>query len=100
MTEADERVVFEALNQEEVEDLRPKYRSLFGNTDMGQEVLADILVNFCSLGSYLDPENKENIGAYNVGISILSRLGVFSSDMEKKRIVRALLALPVTSVKT
>ncbi len=86
---------FEALEKKDVEDLRPKYRSLFSMTDIGREVLSDILVTFCGFGSYLEANDKEDIGAYNVGVGILSRLGVFTPDVEKKEIVKALLSLPV-----
>ena len=93
MTEEQER--FEALRTEPSEDLQPKYRSVFSNTDIGREVLADILISCCGFGSYLDSESKEDIGAYNVGIYILSSLGVISGDRDKKEVIRALLELPV-----
>jgi hypothetical protein len=93
MTEEQER--FEALRTEPTEDLTPKYRSVFSNTDIGREVLADLLCNQCWFGSYLNPDSKEHIGAYNVGIAILSSLGVISGKREKKELIKVLLELPV-----
>ena len=64
--------------QKQVQDLKEKYNLVF-KSEVGREVLADILINFCNFGSYLDSENKEEIGQYNVGIKILGRMNVFSS---------------------
>lgn len=71
------------LDQEEdsaqspIQELKEKYKHTFKD-DIGREVLADILVNFCKFGRRLEPGD---IGEYNVGIGILSMLdAIYSSD--------------------
>jgi hypothetical protein len=64
--------------QAQTQDLKDKYKLVFRN-DAGLTVLADILVNLCYFGCRLDSNDKEQIGQYNVGIDILSRLDAFSS---------------------
>ncbi len=87
-------VYFEGLQEQTKSDLRPKYRLLF-LTEIGREVLADILVTLCHFGLYLDPEDKAQIGQYNVGVSILSRIGIFSTAVEAREMVNALLNVPI-----
>lgn len=45
----------------------------------GREVLADLL-QLCHFGETLDPDNKAQVAEYNVGISVLANLGVFSAN--------------------
>ena len=79
---------FEALEKKDDKaDIKAKYRVLFGS-EIGQEVLSDILINFCNFGCFLDGE-KERI-EYNVGVNILSRLKVFTSQVNKKDIIQSL----------
>lgn len=56
----------------EVELLVQKYRSVF-TSPLGVEVLKDILVNHCHFLCF--HEGGED-GAYNVGIKILSNMGI------------------------
>src|SRR4030042_7014694 len=58
------------------EALTNKYRHIFTKSEMGAEVLADILVNLCHLGCIL--ETADQVAQYNSGVGILSRLGIFS----------------------
>jgi hypothetical protein len=79
---------FEGLTpKDDKADIKAKYRVLFGS-EIGQEVLSDILINFCNFGCFLDSD-KERI-EYNVGINILSRMKVFTSQVNKKDIITAL----------
>ena len=72
------------------DELKAKYRALF-LSDMGQDVLADILVEFCHFGVFHVGGNAEQDGAYNVGISIMSRMGILEPGMDKD-LVRAMCA--------
>ena len=56
---------------------REKYRKTFTESVMTEEVLGDILT-ICHFGSTLDPDNPAQIGEYNVGVTILAKMGVFS----------------------
>lgn len=79
---------FEGLKSEDTNlDIKAKYRILF-DSDIGREVLSDILINFCNFGCFIDSD-KERI-EYNVGINILSRLKVFTSQVNKKDIIDSL----------
>ncbi len=69
--------------------LMDKYRAVLFSP-LGMEVLGDILINFCNFGCYLDPDNKMEIGEYNVGVGILSRLGVFSKEAPNYKVIMAL----------
>jgi hypothetical protein len=84
----DDREATKALNK-----LEAKYRHVF-NAELGREVLADLLVNFCNFGGFLDANDKAQIGAYNVGISILSRMGIFSPNTDRAAVVNSLCNTP------
>ena len=66
-----------------------KHRALFF-TPLGMEVLSDILINLCNFGCFLDPDDKQDVGKYNVGVGILSRLGVFTKETPNQRVIMAL----------
>lgn len=68
--------------------IEAKYRSLF-LTELGQEVLTDILVEFCYQGQYHEAGSAEQDGAYNVGLKIMSRMGLLVDD---KTLVRGMLS--------
>lgn len=57
-------------------ELTAKYRMVFGNA-MGQEVLADILVNRLKFGCYLG-EALGDIALYNAAIGILNMAGIIA----------------------
>lgn len=62
-------------DEDDFEKRRKKlYQYVFGSTDMGREVLADIL-RTCHYGASLQPENAAQIGEYNVGVMIVARCG-------------------------
>jgi hypothetical protein len=87
----------EILERQAREKLKTKYRFLF-TSDMGIEVLADILCNFCHFGYAL--ENPEEVAQYNVGVYIMGRLGIFEKG-EEQDIVRALLnTIPLPKKET
>jgi hypothetical protein len=71
------------------ERLEAKYRMLF-LSPTGQEVLSDILVNFCYLGQYHESGSQEQDGAYNVGLKILGRMGIVKPG-NGDTLVRAML---------
>ncbi len=54
-----------------------KYRHIFFNSDMGKEVLEDILT-MCRFGTTLDPDNPAMVAEHNVGTVILTNCGVFA----------------------
>jgi hypothetical protein len=60
-----------------MEDARDKYHRLFFSSEIGKEVLDDILTH-CFFGCTLDPANPAMIARHNVGTFILSRCGVFA----------------------
>ncbi len=60
-----------------MEGERGKYRLTFNQNPITKEVLGDIL-NICHFGCTLDPGNPAQIGEYNVGVTILAKMGVFS----------------------
>lgn len=57
---------------------REKYRAVFGISVYGKEVLGDIL-STCHFGCTLDPDNPAQVGEYNVGVTVLAKMGVFSA---------------------
>ncbi len=61
-----------------MENKQEKYRKTFLE-GFGKDVLADLL-QLCHFGETLDPDNKAQIAEYNVGVSVLANLGVFSSN--------------------
>lgn len=75
------------------EDLTSAYRAAFKSV-AGRRVLADILVNHCQFLTYLEPGSDKAIGEHNVGVAILSMLGIFKAG--KENIIRALLDVPIT----
>lgn len=74
---------------------RQAYRELF-TSETGVLVLYDILVNFCHFGCYFAPEENE---AYKVGVSILSRMGIYSPDADKLAIIRALCSVTPATIE-
>ncbi len=65
------------------EQLKQKYRHIFINSEMGREVLRDILLTFCHYGQFLE-FNQKAIADHNVGVSILIRCGVLDGDNIEK----------------
>lgn len=57
-------------------ELTAKYRTVFGSA-IGQEVLADILVNRLKFGCYLG-ESLGDIALHNAAIGILNMVGVIA----------------------
>jgi len=70
-----------------VKEQAAKYRAAFGGP-IGQEVLADILT-MTHFGETLNPDNPVQVAEYNVGVSILAKMGVFSFDT-KGDVIKAL----------
>ena len=83
---------FEELEEPKNIELTTQYRLTFGS-DAGRRVLANILVDFCGLLAYIDPNDQAAIGSYNVGVAILGRLGVFNAG--KEAVIKAILDIPV-----
>jgi len=83
--------------EKEKEDIRNKYRFVFTSTDLGVDVLCDILVNLCNFGQYL--QSQKEVYEYNVGIGILSRLGISSAGNEKQ-MVRTLVGMMPKPIKS
>lgn len=78
-------------------ELAEKYRAVF-NTPMGQEVLADILVNKLHFGCYLE-KNVGDIALNNTAIAILSTLGIVSKG-NGLEVIRSLMTVtPKTPAK-
>lgn len=59
--------------------MKDKYRTVFLNSPIGLEVLADILTT-CHFGCMLDPDNKVQVSENNVGTAILHKCGIFAED--------------------
>lgn len=82
--------LFEGLKDEisakEKEMLFGKYRHVF-TSQFGMDVLADILVELCHFGQEL--ENADQVAQYNLGVYILSRMGVYSKA-NSLNVIRAL----------
>ncbi len=78
------------------EQLRAKYRTIFLRNVWGQDVLADILNDMCHFGNTLDPDNKVQVAEYNVGVSILQRLGTFSEETREDviRVLAGVVPMP------
>ena len=57
-------------------ELIAKYRAVFLESQLGRDVLADIL-STCHFGCTLDPDNTVQVSEYNVGIAILHKCGIF-----------------------
>lgn len=71
-------------------ELAEKYQLIF-NSPIGQEVLADILT-MTHFGETLNGDNPHQIGQYNIGVTILARMGIFAQGT-KLNVLRALLAI-------
>ena len=56
-----------------------KYRYVLLGSEMGLEVLGDIL-SMCHLGVPLDSDNPQSIGEHNVGVVILNKCGIFGTN--------------------
>ncbi len=54
-----------------------KYRHVLFGSEMGKEVLGDILT-MCRFGATLDPDNQAMVAEHNVGTVILMNCGVFA----------------------
>jgi len=74
--------------KKKMEKIQAKYRELFLNNTLGQDVLADIL-QLCKFGCTLDPDNKVQVAEYNLGVIILHRCGIFAEDT-LENVIRAL----------
>ena len=89
--------LFQGLGDEEQVEIQTqiedKYRHIFAGSEIGNEVLTDILVNFCHMGCFL--ETSEEMSQHNVGVNILLRMGVYS----KKNIISAVRSLVATAPK-
>jgi hypothetical protein len=59
-------------------EIQKKYKLVFLSVE-GRQVLGDILF-LCHFGRTLNPDNKTQIAEYNVGVSILGRIGILSED--------------------
>lgn len=68
--------------------IQSKYRIVFLQGTLGQDVLQDIL-SLCHFGSTLDPDNKVQVAEYNVGVAILHRCGIFEEETFEQ-VIRAL----------
>jgi len=71
----------------EYQILQGKYRHVFIN-EIGLEVLADIL-HECHFGDTMHPDNNMRLGEYNIGVTILGKMGIFS-EFTLKQVVNAL----------
>ncbi len=72
-------------------DLQAKYRLIFCDGGVGEEVFADILMK-CHIGETLNPENPAQVAEYNVGIYILSMTGAFAQGT-RQDVIRALAGI-------
>ena len=90
--------LFEVLNKEKSEiadvmkEITGKYRYIFTSNPIGLDVLADILVVFCHFGCFLD--DSYQMAQHNVGVNILSRIGIFNSENRANVIKQMVNALP------
>jgi hypothetical protein len=74
----------------QVSDIGTKYRVLFGS-EMGREVLADILVIICGIGGRLNPNDPVEVERYNVGQTILGRMKKEPGPIDSVKILNAFL---------
>ena len=72
--------------------LTAKYRSVL-LSPLGIDVLKDIMVSFCYMGQFHEAGNAEQDGAYNVGISIMSRLGIYTPGTDLFQLFAAFTAV-------
>lgn len=75
----------EEIRQAPIED---KYRFVFGS-EVGLEVLADIMA-MCHVGQHLDPDNKNEVIAHNLGLSIMAKA---SREDNYKNVIKSMLGL-------
>ena len=76
------------LTLETISNINDKYTVVLGSP-VGQDVLADILVNLCHFGCTLDPDNRVQVAEYNVGVAIMARMGIYGPN-KLNEVVRAL----------
>ena len=75
--------------------INAKYRVVFLQNTLGQDVLGDILQT-CHFGCMLDADNKQQVGEYNIGMDILHKCGIFAEDT-LEQVIRALASVtPIT----
>ena len=76
-------------------EIMAKYRVVFLQNTVGQDVLGDILQT-CHFGGMLDSDNKQQVGEYNAGLAILHKCGIFGEDT-LEQVIRALANVaPIT----
>ena len=73
-------------------ELQGKYRHLFVSSEIGLDVLSDILVNFCHFGCFI--YDNYDMAQHNVGVSILSRIGLFTPENRKNVMMAMVNAIP------
>lgn len=73
------------MTTEELEKLTAKYRLTFIESEIGTNVLIDIL-DACHFGCTLDPDNKVQVAEYNVGTVILAKCGIYGPGKSKEAI--------------
>jgi hypothetical protein len=90
--------LFQALNEEKSEladamkAIEGKYRHVFVGSQIGLDVLADILVVFCHFGCFID--DAYQMAQHNVGVNILSRCGIFKPE-NRQNVIRSMVnAIP------
>ena len=71
-------------------DLKEKYQLVF-NSPIGQEVLADILVNKLNFGCYLK-EALGDVSLHNAAIAILSEMGIVEVG-NGEQVIKALMVI-------
>ena len=63
-----------------MDNMTDKYRAVFCNSELGQEVLADIVIQLCGFMSICQSLNPQEMAAHEaqgaIGVSILMRLGI------------------------
>jgi len=89
---------FEALNKPKADlsdaqrEMEGKYRHVFTRDAISLEVLSDILVSFCHFGCYVD--DGYQMAQHNVGVNILSRIGIFRPENRKNVLMAMVNAIP------
>ena len=93
MSEENEGLKFDFEEKTENADaqISNRYRHLFLGSQIGMQVLADIL-DMCHFGSTLDPEDKAEVTKYNLGIGILVKCGIFEG-VKQFEIINALAGM-------
>lgn len=69
------------------QNVTDKYRAIF-MSEMGREVLQDILIELCHFGQYLT--NEKEVCEHNMGVMILANCGVYKAG-KKRDIINSLL---------